>query len=124
MPGYAVGDIIPNTASIYFDFNPPIITNTFTTEFVQQLGVGEFENADFVFYPNPVSDTVTIKVKNTGSITNIAVYDVSGKMIIAQKPITALSIQTLDLSSVSKGMYLLEVTNDTNLKVVKKLIVE
>ena len=124
MPGYAIGDIIPNTASIYFDFNPPIITNTFTTEFVQQLGVGEFENADFVFYPNPVSDIVTIKVKNTGVITNIAVYDVSGKMIIAQKPITALSIQTLDLSSVSKGMYLLEVTNDTNLKVVKKLIVE
>jgi uncharacterized repeat protein (TIGR01451 family) len=124
MPGYAVGDIIPNTASIYFDFNPPIITNTFNTEFVQQLGVGEFENADFIFYPNPVSDIVTIQVKNEGTIANIAVYDVSGKMIMAQKPTNALSIQTLDLSSVSKGMYLLEVTNDSNLKVVKKLIVE
>jgi uncharacterized repeat protein (TIGR01451 family) len=33
-PGYAIGDIIPNTASIYFDFNPPIITNTFQTQFV------------------------------------------------------------------------------------------
>ena len=33
-PGYAVGDIIPNNASIYFDFNPAIITNTFQTEFV------------------------------------------------------------------------------------------
>lgn len=124
MPGYAVGDIIPNTASIYFDFNPPIITNTFTTEFVQQLGVGEFENADFVFYPNPVSDIVTIQVKNEGTIANIAVYDVLGKMIMAQKPFNALSIQTLDLSSVSKGIYLLEVTTDTNLKVMKKLIVE
>ncbi|NNT70732.1 T9SS type A sorting domain-containing protein [Flavobacterium sp. IMCC34852] len=124
MSGYAVGDIIPNTASIYFDFNPPIITNTFNTEFVQQLGVGEFENADFVFFPNPVSDIVTIQVKNEGTIANIAVYDVSGKMIMAQKPTHALSIQTLDLSSVSKGMYLLEVTTDSNLKVVKKLIVE
>jgi uncharacterized repeat protein (TIGR01451 family) len=122
--GYAVGDIIPNTASIYFDFNPPIITNTFNTEFVQQLGVGEFENTDFIFYPNPVSDIVTIQVKNEGTIANIAVYDVSGKMIMAQKPTNALSIQTLNLSSVSKGMYLLEVTTDTNLKVVKKLIVE
>lgn len=124
MSGYAVGDIIPNTASIYFDFNPAILTNTFNTEFVQQLGVGEFENADFVFYPNPVSDIVTITVKNNGTINNIAVYDVSGKMIMAQKPTSSLSTQTLDLSSVSKGMYLLEVTTDANLKVVKKLIVE
>ncbi|MFN3753110.1 T9SS type A sorting domain-containing protein [Flavobacterium sp.] len=124
MPGYAVGDIIPNTASIYFDFNPAIVTNTFNTEFVAQLGVGEFENADFVFYPNPVSDIVTITVKNNGTINNIAVYDVLGKMIITQKPSNSLSTQTLDMSSVSKGMYLLEVTTDTNLKVVKKLIVE
>lgn len=122
--GYAVGDVIPNTASIYFDFNPAIVTNTFNTEFVQQLGVGEFENADFVFYPNPVSDIVTIQVKNEGTIANIAVYDVSGKMIMAQKPTNALSIQTLNLSSVSKGMYLLEVTTNNNLKVIKKLIVE
>lgn len=124
LPGYAVGDIIPNTAAIYFDFNPAIITNTFNTEFVAQLGVGEFENADFVFYPNPVSDLVTITVKNEGTIANIALYDVLGKMIMVQKPTNALATQTLDLSAVSKGMYLLEVTTDTNLKVVKKLIVE
>lgn len=122
--GYAIGDVIPNTASIYFDFNPPIITNTFNTEFVQQLGIGEFESADFIFYPNPVSDVVTIQVKNEGTIANIAVYDVTGKTIMTQQPTTTLSIQTLDLSTVSKGMYLLEVTTDTNLKVVKKLIVE
>ncbi|MBP8157691.1 MAG: T9SS type A sorting domain-containing protein, partial [Flavobacterium sp.] len=81
-------------------------------------------NANFVFYPNPVNDIVTIQVKNEGTIANIAVYDVSGKIIMAQKPTTVLSVQTLDLSSVSKGMYLLEVTTDSNLKVVKKLIVE
>jgi uncharacterized repeat protein (TIGR01451 family) len=122
--GYAVGDIIPNTASIYFDFNPPIITNTFQTEFVAQLGVNEFENGDFIFYPNPVSDLVTISVKNSGTIAAIAVYDILGKLILLEKSTRAVSIQTLDLSSVSKGIYLLEVTSDNNLKVIKKLIVE
>jgi uncharacterized repeat protein (TIGR01451 family) len=122
--GYAVGDIIPNTASIYFDFNPPIITNTFQTEFVAQLGVNEFENGDFIFYPNPVSDLVTISVKNSGTIAAITVYDILGKLILLEKPTTAVSIQTLDLSSVSKGVYLLEVTSDNNMKVIKKLIVE
>lgn len=122
--GYAVSDIIPNTASIYFDFNPPIITNTFQTEFVAQLGVNEFENGDFVFYPNPVSDLVTVSVKNNGTIAAIAVYDILGKLILIEKPTTAVSIQTLDLSSVCKGVYLLEVTSDNNLKVIKKLMVE
>jgi uncharacterized repeat protein (TIGR01451 family) len=120
--GYAVGDIIPNTASIYFDFNPPIITNTFNTEFVAQLGINDFENGDFVFYPNPVADFITISVKNTGSVANIAVYDVLGKLIVSEKPTSAASTQTIDMSSLSRGVYLLEVTSDSNLKVVKKFV--
>jgi uncharacterized repeat protein (TIGR01451 family) len=120
--GYAVGDIIPNTASIYFDFNPPIITNTFNTEFVAQLGINDFENGDFVFYPNPVADRVTISVKNNGSVASIAVYDILGKLIVSEKPTSAASTHTIDLSSLSKGVYLLEVTSDNNLKVVKKFV--
>jgi uncharacterized repeat protein (TIGR01451 family) len=124
-PGYAVGDIIPNTASIYFDYNPAIITNTFNTEFVAALSVTEFENGDFIFYPNPVTDVVTVSLKNNGnSISNIAVYDVLGKLIFAKKPASAMTTETVDLSSVSKGLYLLEVTTDNNLKVVKKLMVK
>jgi len=123
MPGYAVGDVIPNTASIYFDFNPPIITNTFNTEFVQQLGVDEFENNDFVFYPNPVSDWLTISVRGNATIAGVTVYDVLGKTVFTQQA-SNLSTQTVDLSAVSKGMYLIEVTTDTNHKVIKKLIVD
>ncbi|HNP31787.1 MAG TPA: T9SS type A sorting domain-containing protein [Flavobacterium sp.] len=122
--GYSVGDIIPNTASIYFDFNPAIVTNTFNTEFVAQLGLNQFENGDFVFYPNPVSDRVTISLKNNGTITTILVYDVLGKVIASQKPSGSVSSQTVDLSSIAKGVYLLEVTSDSNLKVIKKLLVE
>lgn len=123
-PGFALGDIIPNTALIYFDFNPAIITNTFRTEFVQQLGINDFENGDFIFYPNPVSDVVTISVKDSSLISTIAVYDVLGKQILVKKPSDALSTQTLDLSAIAKGIYLLEVTSNAAVKVVKKLIVE
>ena len=123
LSGFAVGDIIPNTASIYFDFNPPIITNTFNTEFVQQLGVDEFENNDFVFYPNPVSDWLTISVRGNANIAGVTVYDILGKMVFTQQ-VSNLSTQTIDLSAVSKGMYLIEVTTDTNHKVIKKLIVD
>ncbi len=122
-PGFAVGDIIPNTASIYFDFNPAIVTNTFTTEFVSALAVNQFENSDFVFYPNPTSDFVTITLKNGSDIISlISVYDVLGKQIVNVK---ASSIsETIDLSSVNSGIYFVEVTTENNSKVVKKLIVK
>jgi hypothetical protein len=71
-----------------------------------------------------VYDLVTISVRNSGTIAAIAVYDILGKLLLLEKPTRAVSIQTLDLSSVSKGVYLLEVTSDNNLKVIKKLIVE
>ncbi|MGH2667211.1 DUF7619 domain-containing protein [Flavobacterium sp.] len=123
-PGYAVGDIIPNNASIYFDFNPAIVTNTFNTEFVAQLGVEEFENASFSFYPNPTKDIVTVSLKNEQDvISNIAVYNLLGK-IVFDKKFSGTTLETINLSNFSKGLYLIEVTTQSNLKVIKKLIVE
>ena len=120
--GYAVGTIIPNTSSIFFDYNPAIITNTFNTEFVAFLAVNQFENNDFVFYPNPTSDFVTITLKNNSdSITSISVYDVLGKQIMNVK--TNSFTETLDLSHVNSGIYFVEVTSGTS-KVIKKLIVK
>lgn len=123
-PGYSVGDIISNTAAIYFDYNPAIVTNTFNTKFVSALEVNEFENNDFIFYPNPTSDFVTISLKKeTTKIQSIAVYDVLGKIILSQKPENKIT-QTIDLTSVKRGMYFVEVTTESNLKVIKKLLVK
>jgi hypothetical protein len=124
-PGYAIGDIIPNTAAIYFDFNPPIITNTFQTRFVTVLALDEFENGSFVFYPNPASDFVTITLKDsTNSLSIIIVYDVMGKMILQKKTIGTITSDTIDLSSVNPGIYFIEVQTENNTKVVKKLLVK
>jgi len=124
-PGYAVGDIIPNTGSIFFDYNPAIITNTFHTQFVAALAVNEFENGNFVFYPNPASDFVTVSLKDTAnSITTISVYDVLGKMILQKKATNSITTDTVDLSSVNAGIYFIEVQTENNTKVVKKLLVK
>jgi hypothetical protein len=124
-PGYAIGDIIPNTAAIYFDFNPPIITNTFQTRFITVLALDEFENGSFVFYPNPASDFVTISLKDsTNSLSTITVYDVMGKMILQKKTIGTITSDTIDLSSVNPGIYFIEVQTENNTKVVKKLLVK
>ena len=123
-PGFAVGDIIPNTASIFFDTNPAIITNTFNTEFVSALANANFNTSDFNLFPNPATNFVQIKLSNdNSSLKNIVIYDMIGKTI---KSITNLNNNEtiVDISNFSKGMYLVEITDDNLQKIVKKLIVE
>src|SRR5690606_4820068 len=109
-PGFVTGDVIPNTAQIYFDFNPAIVTNTFETTFVSQLDANEFQNGEFTFYPNPANSIVTISMKNSAdTISSIAVYDVTGKMILSQKG--NFATEQLDVSAIAKGMYLLDISS-------------
>lgn len=110
-PGYAVGDIIPNTASIFFDFNPAIVTNTFDTEFVAALFTAQFESDAFTVYPNPTAGLLTISFKeNTGRIHAVEVNDVLGKTVLV-KTIQA-STATIDLSPLTKGIYFVKVLSD------------
>ena len=55
-----IGDSFSNSASLYFDYNAPIITNT-TTIVVQTLGTSEFASQAISIYPNPARDTLHIK---------------------------------------------------------------
>lgn len=123
-PGYAVGDIIPNTASIYFDENPAIVTNTFNTEFIAALGNQSFEVADFILYPNPAKNNLFIQLNSTsGNIDSIVIYDVLGNKIKELQSVSANST-TLDVSNLAIGMYFVELKSDTNLKQTKKLIIK
>jgi len=117
-PGYAVGDIIPNTASIYFDTNPPIITNTFNTEFVETLAVNQFDNTDFAVYPNPTNGFINIESKKTSLVIDaITVTDVLGKEIVNQK--LNGSNLSLDLSQLSNGLYFLKIKSNGMEKAIK-----
>ncbi len=117
-PGYAIGDIIPNTAYIYFDFNPAIITNTFQTEFVNAMSVSGFENATFLVYPNPTNSFVTISGKNNSElIDSVVITDISGKTI-QTKSINTVNAK-IDLSDLSNGIYFAKVKSGNNLSIVK-----
>jgi len=124
MSGFAVGDVIPNSAAIYFDFNPAIVTNTFNTEFVNQLSIGENELSNFILAPNPATDSFTISLAdNTQTIKDVFVYDISGKVVLSKKSIDYYTT-SVDVSNISSGMYFVEITSDLNNKVTKKLIIK
>ena len=124
-PGYAIGDIIPNSATIYFDFNPAIITNTFNTEFTAPLGIVNFESDEFVVYPNPASEKITVQLKNKNDgIAMVQIYDQLGRIIQTERFSNALSSGTIQLNNLSKGIYFIEVTSQNNHIGRKKMMVK
>lgn len=123
-PGIEVGDIVPNMADIFFDFNPAITTNTFNTEFVAPLGNPTFDSGNFEMYPNPADSMVQISMENTTEqINSIAIYDVMGKQIRNIKNSISNEV-TVDVSELSNGIYFVEITTDSNVKTTKKLVVK
>ena len=108
-PGYAVGDIIPNTASIYFDTNPAIVTNTFNTEFVQALNNQYYDFANlFILSPVPVKNILNITIKQTVIINAISIYNTLGQLM----QVISNPTETIDVSGLSTGTYFIKVLSD------------
>ncbi|RZK11315.1 MAG: T9SS type A sorting domain-containing protein [Flavobacterium sp.] len=115
-PGYLVGDIFENTASIYFDFNPAIVTNTVNTEFVSFLNIDDFVLNELKVYPNPVKNILNI-VSNKSTVESIIVYDLLGKTILS-KTVNGTSTM-VNVSGLSNGIYLVKIVAAQEEKVFK-----
>jgi hypothetical protein len=111
----AVGNVIPNSANIYFDFNAPIATNLTTTTIVNNLGVDNFAFNDFKCFPNPVKNTLS--VANSSTIDAIEITSLIGQPMISKK---VNELQTeINLSALSNGIYFVKVTSQGQDKIVK-----
>lgn len=122
--GYNLGTLIPNTAEIYFDFNAPVITNTFTSTFVEPaLSVDEFGLNTFSLYPNPASTDVNIRFSNAlrGSFA-LTVIDIQGKHVLSTT-VNADATNTFNVSGLQSGMYFVKLKN-SNTEHIHKLIVK
>lgn len=122
-PGFAIGDVVSNVASIYFDTNPPILTNTCNTEFVAVLKTNTFESSFASLFPNPTHDFVQISMVDlSDQLKSVSIIDMLGKTVkkIANINSKIISVSILDLS---KGVYTVTIDTENGLKQVKKLIV-
>ncbi len=117
----AVGDIIHNNADIYFDFNPPVPTNTVATQLLDLLGVEGHHFNNLKIYPNPASETVTVAIGETlANDVTVGLYDIRGKKIL--ESVTSVSEFEFDVSGVQSGLYFLKIVSG-DASVMKKLIV-
>ncbi|MBK8599423.1 MAG: T9SS type A sorting domain-containing protein [Flavobacterium sp.] len=116
-PTLVVGDSFSNTASIYFDYNFPIITNTATTTLALLANSDfEFENY-FSIYPNPANDVLNIETKQTIAVTSINIYNTLGQVVLVIP--NAQQTKSVDVSSLKTGNYLMKVNSDKGSSSVK-----
>lgn len=124
LSGYSVGTVIPAQAEIYFDFNAPVITNTFETTFVEEnLSVSDSKFNAFTIYPNPAEESVRIKFNiSLNNNAEIEIYDLKGRIVLRNE-VKTTSQQRIDVGNLSAGVYLLKL-KDASRETVKKLIIK
>ncbi|WP_299116814.1 T9SS type A sorting domain-containing protein [uncultured Winogradskyella sp.] len=112
-----IGDIFSGVADIYFDFNPPIITNTVNTEIIETLDVNEFDKEEVRIYPNPAKNK--LEVSSNRIIDRLTITDINGRQLNSVQ--LSVTDYNLDVSNLSKGIYFLEIRSG-KLKSTKKFI--
>ena len=120
-PGLPVGAVINNEASIVFDYNTPIVTNTASNTIV--TGINEVASASSVnIYPNPATDELTIQLLGGVIAKNISITDVLGREIFSQQ----MNLQSVicNLESFADGIYFIKVQMANGGEVIKKLVKE
>ncbi len=113
-----LGDTIENTAYIFFDFNPPIITNTTETTFVETLAIDDISTITIEIYPNPTSDILYIQ--SDQSLEKLTVYNSLGQTIqIVELQGTNSQI---DMNSLDTGIYFISLQTFSGVSEYKQII--
>lgn len=108
IPGRLMGIEIGNDAFAlakeYFEGNSVITT------------ADEADQVEFNIYPNPVAGNhVSVSIANLSGIAEINLYSSNGKICLSTQMNTAqTNVFSLDVSSLSNGVYLLQVSDNQN----------
>ena len=118
-PTLIVGDTFTNNANIYFDYNFPITTNTYSTT-ITALSSQDFDfGTYFTLYPNPAKDILNIQSKQDVAINSVEIYNQLGQIVMA----STNTLNTIDVSNLASGTYFVKINTQkgsANVKFVKE----
>lgn len=115
------GTTIENTAYIYFDFNPAIVTNTTSDMIWVNVTTGVMTNgaAPVSLYPNPTSGMLNIET--TSKAMTVEVFNAIGEVVTYQQ--VNAGTTKVDLSGKENGVYFVKVTTAEG-SVMKKVVLQ
>jgi hypothetical protein len=135
-PGLGLGTGVSNTAHIYFDFNPAIVTNTVSTrvvspeEYVQLTSVEDpipgqagLEQVQYTLYPNPVRDRLSVRASGPVPAGSMLIFsDMTGREQF-RAPLAGTETE-LALPGLPGGLYLCRVVAGDKVLATGRVVVE
>lgn len=129
-PNNQNGTVIYNTAAIYFDFNPPVMTNTtwhtVGENFVLTVAVDKiFDEAIAVkVYPNPFTHSATIEVQGKEyEELQLTVFDLTGREIAQERAFYSNKIE-LTRGNLQTGIYVYKLESNGKMISSGKIVVQ
>ncbi|MEO1626152.1 MAG: hypothetical protein AAFV25_13425, partial [Bacteroidota bacterium] len=118
-PGLAERTRIENTAAIFFDFNPPIITNTVVNTMVSELPMTTSVRepsvlSDIALFPNPYRQEVYLQASKPYSSLRIKVFDLQGKLHWESQMALGGTPHPLSLPEQSPGVLMIQLLDETS----------
>ena len=118
---------IKNKAAIYFDTNPPIITNERVIqkcEINNQNDRPKYPDLDLIIVPNPAGDVVEIRFNTpSASPLNVKLYDLSGKLLDQANIKNGVSNHQMSTQSLPNGVYFVHIGSEKKGYLVRKLVI-
>jgi len=84
------------------------------------LSTDEFSTSSFTLYPNPAKDVINIKSNAQDEVSTVQVFNLLGKEVIQSE----IKNNSLDVSSLSNGIYMLKINSVKGNSITKKIIIE
>ena len=91
-----------------------------TISFTIDSGLSNIDNdiLDMKFYPNPVNENVVSIIPEVGELKKIKVFSITGRKVMD----TSIHGSTVDVSSITSGIYMIKVTINGRSKVSKLVV--
>jgi len=106
LEGVELNTNITNTAHIYFDFNPAIVTNTTNSILVDEfptVSTNDVSELNIQAYPIPATNVIHLSTE----VDQVKVYDAQGKLVSIVN-----NKQTINARSLESGTYFVEYLDD------------
>jgi len=131
-PGLPLGTTFRNRASIYFDYNEPVMTNqTLNTLGMPTTTVANTSATEkthsFTSYPNPASRSFTSAINSaTANAAEMSISDVTGKILMARTLTLQKGAQTIstDIGQLSAGVYFITLNNNGKAETQKLVVIK
>ena len=127
--GLPLGSQFKNNASIYFDYNAPVKTNTTVNTLVAPVEVGKVTNTYnfFTIYPNPANNTYNLAINSpTPCTAQMEIRDLTGRVLVSRSLSLQQGNQTVSAQTnqIPNGLYFVTINMDGKVQTQKLVVMK